>query len=160
MKRFLYTICIALLTLLSTRTADAQTIPIGRRIPEVKPEAWLNDLRPMRESKLTCIEFFHPSSKRCVDNLPNLLHLSGEFLHKDFQVIVIASGDSQKIEEILTPYTEEGIAVGLDPGGKCFKALGVVYLPACVLIDDQKKVVWTGDSRLMTPRFIEVMQKQ
>ena len=159
MRRIFHILCIMILMLVAAPAA-AQTMPIGKRIPDVRPHEWLDAVRPLRDSKLTCIEFFHPSSKRSLDNMPNLLHLSGEFLHKDFQVIVIASGDSRKVEELLKPYTDEGIAVGLDPDGQCFKAFGVVYLPACVLIDDQRKVVWTGDSRLMTPRFIEVMKKQ
>ena len=158
MIRFVRTICIAAL-LLAAAAVQAQTLPIGKRVPDVKPEMWLDGLRPMRESKLTCIEFFHPSSKRCLDNIKHLLQLSGEFLHKDFQVVVVASGDPQQIDNLLKPYTDEGIAVGIDTDGQCFKAFGVVYLPACVLIDDQKKVVWTGDSRLMSARFIEVMKK-
>ena len=158
MRRFLYILCTALLTLAAVR-ADAQTIPIGRRIPDVKPQTWLHGVRPVRESQLTCIEFYHPSSRRSLANIDSLIRLSGEFLRKDFQVVVVAAGDEQTVGRQLASCVDEGIPVGIDRDGECFKAFGVTYLPACIIIDDRQKTVWTGDSRTLTAQTIRNMNK-
>ena len=163
MRRELYIFCAALLMSLAlslSGTAHAQNIPIGKRIPDVRPQEWLNGERPVREAKLTCIEFFHPSSKRSRTNLEHLKFLAGEFLHRDFQVVVIAAGDEETVRTELTPYTDEGLAVGLDTDNACFKAFGVTYLPACVIIDEQKRTIWTGDSKLLTQRLINDLKHQ
>ena len=159
MRRFLRILCIVVLTA-AAGSVCAQNIPIGKRIPDVKPQSWLDGVRPVRDSKLTCIEFYHPSSKRSRTNLEHLQFLAGEFLHRDFQVVVIAAGDEQAVEKALAPFTDEGIAVGLDTDNACFKAFGVTYLPACVIIDDQKKTVWTGDSKSLTVKLIENLKQK
>ena len=153
MRRFLYIICTALLTLAAGR-ADAQNIPIGRRAPDVKPQSWLHGVRPVRDAKLTCIEFYHPASARSRANIDSLILLTREVLRKDFQVIVVAAGDETVVERQLAVCTEEGVPVGLDPENQCFKALGVTYLPACIIVDDRQKILWTGDSRTLTPQII------
>ena len=159
MRRLFCILTIALLTVMAA-PAGAQNIPIGKRIPDVRPQEWMGGVRPVREAKLTCIEFFHPSSRRSKSNIESLLALSSEFTHRDFQVVVIAAGDEEAVRTALTPYTEEGIAVGIDRDNECFKALGINYLPACIIIDDQKKIIWTGDSRTLTPKLIKNLNQK
>ena len=159
MKRYLCILCLALLAVVAT-PADAQNIPIGKRIPDVRPQEWMGGVRPVREAKLTCIEFFHPSSRRSKSNIESLMALSSGFTHRDFQVVIIAAGDEDAIRTALTPYAEEGIAVGIDRGNECFKALGINYLPACIIIDDQKKIIWTGDSKTLTPKLIKNLNQK
>lgn len=153
-KYFLRILCtVALIS--AALAADAQNIPIGRRIPDTRPQTWLNGVRPMRDAKLTCIEFYHPASKRSRSNVDSLMRLSDEFLRRDFQVVVIAAGDRQAVEQQLADVLEVGIPVGLDSDNGCFKDFGVNYLPACIIIDDKQKTLWTGDSRTLTPRTIK-----
>ena len=159
MRRFFYILCLAVLTVV-TAPAAAQNTPIGKRIPDVRPHTWLNGVRPSRESRLTCIEFFHPSSKRSMANVANLQSLAARFPRKDFQVVVVASGDAEAVENALLTLTDEGIAVAADTDNACFKAFGVTYLPACVVIDDQKRTVWTGDSKLLTPQLINNLKQK
>ena len=154
MKTVLRILCIVALVLCTAAT-DAQNIPIGKRIPDVKPQSWLHGVRPARDAKLTCVEFYHPSSKRSRSNIDSLLRLSGEFLRKDFQVVVIASGDEPAIEQQLAGCVDEGVPVGLDTAGECFKALGVNYLPSCIIFDERQKILWAGDSRSLTPQTIK-----
>ena len=154
MKRFFYILCAVLLTL-TAGSAGAQNIPIGRRIPDVRPQTWLHGVRPVRDSKFTCIEFYHPASSRSRANIDSLMVLTDKLLRKDFQVIVVAAGDEQTVGKQLETPLDEGIPVGLDSTGECFKALGVTYLPASIIIDDRQKIVWAGDSRTLTPQMIQ-----
>ena len=93
-------------------------------------------------------------------NIEHLDSLAAHFPRKDFQFVVIAAGEAEAVAKALTPLTAEGVAVGLDTDNDCFKAFGVSYLPACVIIDNQRKAVWTGDSRSLTAKLIEDLKQQ
>lgn len=159
MKRLIRTLCIAAAVVAASLT-QAQNIPIGKRAPDVKPRSWLNDVRPVREAVLTCIEFYHPSSSRSLANIESLVALSSEFTHRNFQVMVVAAGDEAAVKKALMPFADEGIAIGLDRDNECFKAFGVNYLPSCIIIDDQRKIVWTGDSKSLTPQLIKSLNQK
>ena len=146
--------------MLTGLSAAAQNTPIGKRIPDVRPNEWLNDVRPLRESKITCVEFFHHASDRSRKNIEHLKMLSEKFTRKDFQVVIVAGGDAESIKKELTQLTNEGFPVGMDLDGECFKACGVNYLPACVIFDNQRKTLWTGDSKSLTAKLIENLKQQ
>ena len=159
MRHLFHLLGIVAIMLVAT-SAAAQNIPIGKRIPDVKPQSWLNGVRPLRDSGLTCIEFYHPASKRSMANIDNLRQLAENFTRKDLQIVVVAAGDAEAVESALGSSTDEGVAVGLDTENNCFKAFGVTYLPACVIIDDQKKTVWAGDSKSLTMKLINNLKQK
>ena len=159
MRHFFYILCIAF-AMFSATPAEAQNAPIGKRIPDVKPDVWLNEVRPLRDAKLTCVEFFHPASTRSRKNIEHLKSLAENFARKDFQVVIVAGGDADSVSEELLPLTADGIAVGLDLDNDCFEALEVNYLPACLIFDSQRKAVWTGDSKLLTAKLIDNLKQQ
>ena len=154
MRGFVRTVCIAAL-MFAAASVQAQNIPIGKRIPDVRPQTWLNGMRPLREAKLICIEFFHPASARSRSNVESLLLLSSEFARRDFQIVVVAGGDAEAVKNALSSFTDRGVAVGFDSSGECFKAFGVDYLPACIIVDEQRKTLWTGDSKTLTDKTIK-----
>lgn len=148
MKKILLT---CLLALLGT-AAQAQTVALGQKVPEVKPAVWLEGRQPAA-AQLTYIEFFQPTNSACIASLDNLQALSRK-LGTKLHIAVVSREKDDETVALLTSYVSEAMSVGLDPSGRIFTAFGIAYLPSGVLVDARNRALWMGNSRQVDEQLI------
>ncbi|MDE6777987.1 MAG: hypothetical protein K2J51_00720 [Alistipes sp.] len=145
--------------LLSVTAAAAQNVPLGKRIPEIKAQSWLGGRMPSADAGLRCIEFFHPKSARSLANVEHLRQLRAE-TGGAFDIIVVSGADERSTGESLARYADDGTAVAVDEPARLFGRFGVSYLPACMVVGSDGRVLWTGDSKQLTPAMIRKLKCQ
>lgn len=143
--------------LLSVSAACAQNVPLGKRIPEIKPQSWLGGRTPSADAGLTCIEFFHPKSARSLGNVEHLRQLRAE-TGGAFDIVVVSGGDERSTGESLSRFLGDGTAVAVDEQARWFNRFEVSYLPACMVVGSDGRVLWTGDSKQLTPAMIRKLK--
>lgn len=142
--------CVFLMTVLYS--AKAQNAALGERVPEIRSEVWLGDVRPAA-AQSTVIAFFTASSPACIKSLEQLYELS-EKSGDRLRVIVITRDDEAKAASVTTQYLSPRFTVAFDTDGKLFKNFGVNYVPFGVLTDSRNRVVWQGNSLQLTEKII------
>lgn len=154
------TILLSLLALLSfASNAAAQTVQLGKRVPDIRPREWLAGVRPSGDAQLYAIEFCHAGSQRSIANLEKL-RLLAQQTGGGFQIIAVAGGDRSTAAEAFKKFADEGLAVAIDDEGRYFKSFGVTYLPACAITDKSGRALWVGDSGQLTPAMIQRLKEQ
>lgn len=138
--------------------AVAQNVPLGKRIPEIKPRVWLGGRMPSPDAGLTCMEFFHPKNARTLHNVEHLQLLRSQ-TGGAFDIIVVSGGDEPSTRQALEHLPVEGMAVAMDESSRWFGRFEVTYLPACIVVDGDGRALWTGDSKQLTPAIILKLKK-
>lgn len=142
MKRVLIFLLLALTAPFAQ--AEAQTVVLGQKVPELRIAEWVAGQQPA-PAQLTWIEFFHAQNPASVTSLEKLKALSNK-LGTKLRIIVVSREKGEEVLRVLEPYVSPRISVGIDPTGRTFTAFGVQYVPFGVLTDARNRALWLGNS--------------
>lgn len=142
MKRVLIFLLLALTAPFAQ--AEAQTVVLGQKVPELRITEWVAGRQPA-PAQLTWIEFFHAQNPASVTSLEKLKALSNK-LGTKLRIIVVSREKGEEVLRVLEPYVSPRISVGIDPTGRTFTAFGVQYVPFGVLTDARNRALWLGNS--------------
>lgn len=142
MKRVLIFLLLALTAPFAQ--AEAQTVVLGQKVPELRITEWVAGRQPA-PAQLTWIEFFHAQNPASVTSLEKLKALSNK-LGTKLRIIVVSREKGEEVLGVLAPYVSPRISVGIDPTGRTFTAFGVQYVPFGVLTDARNRALWLGNS--------------
>ena len=153
LKNILFTLVLSFAAAGATlHPALAQNAALGERVPEIRSETWLGDIRPT-SAPSTVIAFFTASSPACLKSLEQL-HRFVESADGRLRVILVTRDEPTQAAAAITPYLSPRFTAAFDTDGKIFKHFGVNYVPFSVLTDARNRVVWQGNSLQLTERII------
>ena len=153
LKNGLFILVLSIVTVGSAlHPVQAQNAALGERVPEIRSETWLGDIRPAA-APATVIAFFTASSPACLKSLEQL-HRLVEKSDGRLRVILVTRDDETHAAAAITPYLSPRFTAAFDADGKLFKNFGVNYVPFSVLTDARNRVVWQGNSLHLTEKIV------
>ena len=133
-------------------SAQAQNAALGERVPEIRSDVWLGNVRPV-QAPATVIAFFTASSPACLKSLEQL-HRLVENADGRLRVILVTRDEPTQAAATLTPYLSPRFTAAFDTDGKLFKNFGVNYVPFSLLTDARNRVIWQGNSLQLTEKIV------
>ena len=96
------------------------------------------------------LEFWSKECPPCAKNLPRLKRIPQEYTQLQVVTVHVSLEKeevTQDAEAVRAYATREGITypVGVDQSGSCWKEFDFGYLPHAVLLDEEGRVIWSGN---------------
>lgn len=131
----------------------AQSVIVGDKLPELNLRRWLMDLQP-DDAAYTCLMFHHSESELCREALDRAVALIGEY-DSQFNIIILTKEYYDKAGVALTEYLDDHVGVVFDQGARAHRTLKVNFVPFCVICDKRRRVLWSGNSAMLTQEIMD-----
>lgn len=158
MKRLLISVIVhitALTALLGiTTNAEAQTIRLGERIPDISVESEYGRSLEQIASSYVCLIFIHSDSAPCinaVNAIESIEEIHNEAIHK---VLVTYEGVEDE-HSIRNRITLRNYTLAFDNEQRTFDAFEVSYVPFGVIYDTRRnRIHWFGPLHQLNAQII------
>lgn len=131
----------------------AQSVIIGDKLPELHLRRWLMDLQP-NQTDYTCLLFHHSESELCNQALKRVIPIVEQY-ESELNLIIITKESYNKAGVALTEYLDDRVGVVFDQGARVHRTLKVNFVPFCVICDKRRRVLWSGNSAMLTQEIMD-----
>ena len=145
MRRFLFTLWLAVALCAVCEQAFAQRIAYGERTPKIdrKHSRWFDGRMPVPDQPLL-IAFVYSHSNTCLEFCYGLKRRM-QNAERPLQVILVTREPASMIDMRMKQCLDGNITVVSDVSGRIFRDFGVNYVPFAVVVDERRKAVWFGN---------------
>lgn len=151
MKRLLLSIIILLCIHLN---AEAQTIRLGERMPDINVESEYGRSLEQIASNYVCLVFIHSESTTCMgatERLDAIFNAHSETIH----TVLVTYEEPNEENSIRSRITLRNYSLAFDINQRTFRAFDIHYVPFGVIYDTQRyRVQWFGPIQQLNAQTI------
>ena len=161
MGRQIVKYCSIMLLLMATNItrAEAQTLCLGERIPDVYLLSTIGTDVQSITSDYVCLVFAHSESEPSIEAIDIFADVAAIFSN-ELSVVLITPEVREAEHDELDIYVNNQISVAFDDGFRTFDGFGVKYIPFGVIYERRSRnIVWFGSiGQLDTAALVEIVK--
>lgn len=120
---------------------------VGEAAPEISAKEWINSQTPLTlaglRGKVVVVDFWATWCGPCIESIPHLNELQRKYSGRNFQLLSLVLEGRQTMDPFLARHTVE-YPIGIE--SRSLDDYGILEIPHAFVIDQNGKIIWSGDS--------------
>ena len=139
-----------------TLSAEAQSVRLGERTPEVSVMSEYGSKLEYVERDLVCLVFVSSHCEPCIKAVQTI----DRALLEKINIILLTTESHELHDEIVERIGATELSIAYDIEGKTYKAFGINYIPFAVIYSVKRKIVkWFGPVQQLDGSLVEQIEE-